>query len=71
MFERLMLHGAALAEKAARRRQSELVEALREEAPAGVEVGVEDEAVVLSGHGLGRRFALEPGLRWLLAGRRR
>lgn len=71
MFERLMLHGAALAAKAARRRRSELAEALREEAPAGVEVSEEDEAVALSGPGLGRRSALEPGLRWLAAGRRR
>jgi hypothetical protein len=71
MFERLMLHGAALAAKAARRRRSALAEALREEAPAGVEVSEEDEAVLLSGPGLGRRFAVEPGLRWLVAGRRR
>jgi hypothetical protein len=66
MFERLMLHGAALAAKAARRRQGELAGALAEEAPAGVEVSEEDEAVVLSGPGLGRRFALEPRLRWLV-----
>ena len=71
MFERLMLHGAALAGKAARRRRGELAEALRDEAPAGVEIGEEEEAVVLSGRGLARRFALEPGLRWLLAGKRR
>jgi fructoselysine-6-P-deglycase FrlB-like protein len=66
MFERLMLHGAALAEKAARRRRGELAEALREEAPAGVEVSEEEDMVVLSGRGLGRRFALEPALRWLV-----
>ncbi len=71
MFERLRLHGAALAGKAARRRRDELAGALREEAPAGVEVGVEEEGIRLSGRGLRRRFALEAGLRWLLAGRRR
>jgi hypothetical protein len=71
MFERLMLHGAALARRAARRRRSELAGALGEDSPAGVRVSEEEEAVVLSGPGLGRRFALEPGLRWLLAGRRR
>jgi hypothetical protein len=71
MFERLMLHGAALAGKAARRRRDKLAEELREEAPAGVEVGEDEDGVVLSGRGLGRRFAFEPGLRWLLAGRRR
>jgi hypothetical protein len=71
MFERLMRHGSELAERAARRRRSELAETLREEAPAGARVDEEDGEVVLSGSGLRRRFALEPGLRWLVAGRRR
>jgi hypothetical protein len=71
MFERLTKRAAALAEQAARRRRAELAEALRREAPGGVTVGEEAGAVVLSGRGLGRRFALDPGLRWLLAGRRR
>jgi hypothetical protein len=71
MFERLKARAQARAETVARRRRDELAEVLSEEAPAGVEVGVEDGAVVLSGRGLGRRFAVEPGLRWLVAGRRR
>lgn len=71
MFERLTARGAALAQETARRRRGELAEALREDAPAGLRVDEEDEAVVLSGRGLGRRFALEPALRWLFAGRRR
>ncbi|HEX8223926.1 MAG TPA: hypothetical protein VF605_08935 [Allosphingosinicella sp.] len=71
MFERLMLNAAALAERAARRRRGELAEALREEAPAGVAVSEEEGGVALSGRGLARRFAVEPGLRWLMAGRRR
>ena len=71
MFERLMLAGAALAEGAARRRRRALAEALREEAPAGVRVSEEDEGVTLSGRGLGQRFALDAGLRWLASGRRR
>ena len=71
MFERLAAKGAALAEQAAGRRRGALAEALREEAPAGVGVDVEDEGVVLSGRGLVRRFALDPALRWLVAGRRR
>ena len=66
MFERLMLHGAALAERAARRRRTELAEPLGVAVPAGVRVEEEEEAVALSGTGLGRRFALEPGLRWLV-----
>jgi hypothetical protein len=71
MFERLMLHGAAIAQTAARRRAGELARALAEESPAGVRVSDEDGAVVLSGSGLKRRFALEPALRWLVQGRRR
>ncbi len=71
MLERLMLHGAALAQRAARARLASLAEALRDEAPKGVRVSEEEEAVALSGRGLGRRFALDPELRWLLSGRRR
>jgi hypothetical protein len=70
MFERLAAYGAALAEKAVRRRLADLAEALRDEAPAGVRVEEEDEAIVLAGRGLARRLALDPALRWLLAGRR-
>ena len=71
MFERLMLHGAALALRAAQGRRSSLAEALGEEAPEGVSVTESEDGVALEGRGLGRRFALEPELRWLLAGRRR
>ncbi|HEX8467068.1 MAG TPA: hypothetical protein VF620_04610 [Allosphingosinicella sp.] len=71
MFERLMLHGAALARRAAEGRRSSLAEALREEAPEGVRIREDEEGVAIEGRGLGRRFALEPELRWLLAGRRR
>jgi hypothetical protein len=63
MFEQLMLHGAALAAKAAQRRRRALAGTL--------EVEEADESLVLSGPGLRRRFAFEPALRWLLAGRRR
>lgn len=73
MLERLMLHGAALARKAAAERRSALAAELRDEIPEGVRVSeAEDqEAVTLEGRGLGRRFALESELRWLLSGRRR
>jgi hypothetical protein len=71
MFERLMLHGAALARKAAEQRRSGLAAELRVEAPEGVRVSEDGEAVTLEGRGLGRRFALESELRWLLSGRRR
>ncbi|HEX8307900.1 MAG TPA: hypothetical protein VF645_05715 [Allosphingosinicella sp.] len=65
MFERLMLHGAALARRSAEGRRSSLAKALREEAPEGVRVMEEEEGVALEGRGLGRRFALDPELRWL------
>lgn len=71
MFERLMLHGAALARKAAQGRVATLAAALREEAPDGVRVSEEEGAVALSGPALRRRSALEPALRWLVSGRRR
>ncbi len=71
MFERLILHTAALARKAARARREALAAALRDEAPDGVSVSEAEESVALSGRGLQRRFALDAGLRWLVAGRRR
>ena len=72
MFERLMLHGAALARKAAGERRSALAEELRDQVPEGVRVSEEEEgAVALEGLGLGRRFAVQSELRWIFAGRRR
>lgn len=71
MFERLMLHGAALARRAAQGRRSALAAELSEAAPEGVKVSEDEESVALEGRGLKRRFAIEPELRWLLAGRRR
>jgi hypothetical protein len=68
MFETLTARGAALGEQAARRRRRALAEALREEMPAGVGIDENAESVALSGRGLGRRFALEPALRWLVTG---
>lgn len=65
MFERLMLHGAALARRAAEGRRSALAAALREEAPEGVTVSEDEDGVALEGLGLERRFVLEPELRWL------
>jgi hypothetical protein len=71
MLERLMLHGAALAHRAARARLAALAAELTDDAPEGVRVSEEEGAVALSGRGLRRRFALEPELRWLFPGRRR
>ena len=69
MFERLMRHGAALAERAARRWRRALAEELAGEAPEGVWVSEDDVGVGLRGFGLRRRFALEPRLRWFAVGR--
>lgn len=71
MFEKLMLHGAALARKAAGERRSTLAAELREEAPEGVKASEAEEGVALEGVGLRRRFALDSELRWLISGRRR
>jgi hypothetical protein len=71
MLERLMLHGAALARKAAEERRSALAAELRDGAPEGVRVSEDEAAVTLEGRGLRRRFALESELRWLVSGRRR
>ncbi len=71
MFERLMIRGAALAQRAARRRRGEIAEALRADSPEGVRVDEAEEGVALSGSGLKRRFALDPALRRLVSGRRR
>ncbi|HEU0133511.1 MAG TPA: hypothetical protein VFR28_01695 [Allosphingosinicella sp.] len=71
MFERLMLHGAALARRAAHERAGSIAAELREEAPGGIRISEEEEGVALTGRALRRRFALDPQLRWLISGRRR
>lgn len=70
MFERLMIHGAALARKRARAHRAALAQVLRDEAPEGVRVAETGEGVALEGRALSRRLALEPQLRWLIPGRR-
>jgi hypothetical protein len=69
LLEGVFEGGAELAGRAARRRRSELAKTLRDEAPAGIGVAEDEEGVVLTGRGLGRRLALDSGLRWLVAGR--
>ena len=68
MFEAL----TARAERAARRRAEALSAALAErieaERPPGVTVESAEAGVRLAGRRLGRRIALEPALRWLIAG---
>ena len=66
MFERLLLRSKLRAEEREKAQAEALAERLAEAAPAGIEVRAAESGVVLSGRGLRRRFALEPGLRWLL-----
>jgi ABC-type transport system involved in cytochrome bd biosynthesis fused ATPase/permease subunit len=67
MFERAMERARRAAEARAKARAAALAEQMREEAPRGIEVFVDNAGVRLSGRGLGRRFALDPALRWLAA----
>lgn len=56
----------------ARRRATEvanrLADRLEEELPAGIGVDVSSRGVEFRGRGIRRRFALDPALRWLVAG---
>jgi len=66
MFARLLERGRERGQARGAARRMELAERLAAEAPAGVEVRSEGEAVVLRGRGLVRRFATESELRWLV-----
>ena len=66
MFERLERRAREQAEARAEVRRRELALALSATAPRGIMADVEGEAVVLSGRGLARRSATEPGLRWMV-----
>ncbi|HEX2763995.1 MAG TPA: hypothetical protein VHM92_09190 [Allosphingosinicella sp.] len=68
MFAKLMIHGAALAERAARRRRGAVAQALQEELGRKAAVEESAEGVTLTGRGLSRRFALDPAWRWLIQG---
>ena len=70
MFERLIERGRAVAERAAERRRERLAETMAEEAPRGVCVRVEGEAVALAGRRLLRRYVLDPAMRRLVERRR-
>lgn len=68
MFEKLVVRAEARARRMAARRRDLLAERLAAETPGDVAIAAEADAVVLSGRGLRRRFALDPALRWLFAG---
>jgi hypothetical protein len=70
MFDRMIGRALQLAERRAMERTMELTERMRTEAPHGIAIEATSEGVRLSGRGLRIRIALEPALRWLLAGLR-
>ncbi|HWT11980.1 MAG TPA: hypothetical protein VN231_04440 [Allosphingosinicella sp.] len=71
MFETMADRAGRLARRRAEERRSELAQELAAELRDGVRVEETEQGVRLSGRAIGRRFALEPRLRWLLAGRGR
>lgn len=68
MFERTMELARQRAEQAARKRRDEIARRVSEELPPGIASEAMEDGVRLSAPGLARRMALEPGLRWLVAG---
>ncbi len=66
MFERSIRRAAAAAERRAVQRADALHERMRDELPAGIGAERVAEGVRVSGRGLRRRLALEPGLRRLI-----
>lgn len=68
MFEDLEARAALAAATRAGARTQALAEALRALLPPEIEVETSAEGVLLSGLGLGRRFVLDAGLRWTIAG---
>lgn len=68
MFEALI---ARIERRSARRAAEvarDVAESLTASAPASVSVVADENDVRLVGRGLVRRFALDPALRWLVAG---
>lgn len=70
VFERLLERADGLAGRRARVRAAELAQRIEAELPPGIAVEAAADGVRFSGRDIARRFALEPGLRWLLAGLR-
>lgn len=62
-----MERGARAADRRARAKVRGLNDALGAELPPGIRSEASEEGVVMSGRALRLRFAVEPGLRWILA----
>jgi hypothetical protein len=67
MFKRLVKRAERAGRSRARAFGDGLAERMRAELPVDVEVEASEDGVRLSGRRIAARFALEPGLRWLLA----
>lgn len=68
MFERLEARASRAAEGRATQRKDALAEQLRAILPPEISVEANEDGVVLSGRGLGRRTVLDASLRWTIAG---
>jgi hypothetical protein len=68
MLEGLTERAGAMAKRRAEVRILVLTDRLKAALPEDIEVGPEEEGVVLKGRGLQRRFTLDGALRWILAG---
>lgn len=68
MFESLMTRAARVAERRAAAQARRIATALEAALPGDVRVAAEAQGVRLSGRALGRRLALDPALKWTLAG---
>jgi hypothetical protein len=66
MFEGLGRRAAQSAEKLAAEKADRLAGRMQSGLPAGIRAERVAEGVRLSGRGLRRRLALEPGLQWLI-----
>ncbi len=68
MFEALIARAERLARRRARARSDDLAGRIADLLPRGVQVEADADGVRLSGKRLRRRVALEPALRWMIAG---
>jgi hypothetical protein len=68
MFEEMEARAGRAAAAHAAARRDRLAEALRALLPAEVRVETNEDGVLLSGLGFGRRFVLDASLRWTIAG---
>ena len=68
MFEAFEARAQRAAATRAEARRHDLAEELRALLPPEVDVETNDEGVLLSGLGIGRRHVLDASLRWTIAG---